>query len=319
MRTKLFLIALTLNLFPILVFGQWTTSGTSIENTNLGDVKINDTSRLYFNDSGSNQGIMFEPIENGVGIGRYALRFDFTNNASYPFLTNRTPSGKVVIKTGTASGGSENVHFTIDGGDGIVNAYFEDANLGIGTTSPSAKLHIDGTGGFSSGYSISNSHDKVNTYFNYNTNDSRYVITYEGTGAAEIELQADGDVILAQAGNVGIGTTTPTNKLEVNGTIRSQEVVVEATGWPDFVFYPDYNLPSLEEVEEYITEHKHLPEVPSEAEVLEHGIKLGEMDATLLQKIEELTLYVIEQNKINKQQQELIEELQAELKSLKEE
>ncbi len=111
-------------------------------------------------------------------------------------------------------------------------------------------------------------------------------------------------------GNVGIGTTSPGNKLEVNGTIRSKEVVVEATGWPDYVFLPEYDLLSLEELEEYISMNQHLPDVPSEAEVLENGVKLGEMDATLLKKIEELTLYVIEQNKLNKEQQERIQKLE---------
>ncbi|RNC85873.1 MAG: hypothetical protein ED557_03630 [Balneola sp.] len=109
---------------------------------------------------------------------------------------------------------------------------------------------------------------------------------------------------------VGIGTTDPTNALEVNGTIRSKEVIVEATGWPDFVFLPEYNLLSLEELEAFISTNKHLPDVPNEAEVEENGIKLGEMDATLLKKIEELTLYVIEQNKLNKEQQERIEKLE---------
>ncbi|RNC85556.1 MAG: hypothetical protein ED557_01940 [Balneola sp.] len=192
-------------------------------------------------------------------------------------------------------------------------------DLGIGTTSPSSTLHIHGDGGSASGYSISNSSESVRGYFRDNTADADYVITYLGSGEAEIELQSDGDVILAQAGNVGIGTTTPGNELEVNGTIRSKEVIVEATGWPDFVFYPDYDLLPLEDLEQFIVKNNHLPEVPSEAEVNENGVKLGEMDATLLQKIEELTLYMIEQNKINKQQQELIDVQSEMIEKLKQE
>lgn len=98
-------------------------------------------------------------------------------------------------------------------------------------------------------------------------------------------------------GKLGIGTTNPGSwKLAVNGNIRAKEVKVE-TGWSDFVFENDYNLPTLEEVEKYINEKRHLKDIPSAEEVAENGIFLGEMDAKLLQKIEELTLYAIQQEK----------------------
>ena len=98
--------------------------------------------------------------------------------------------------------------------------------------------------------------------------------------------------------SLAIGTTTSgSHKLAVEGSIGAREVKVEASGWSDFVFEPGYSLPTLEEVEQHIAEKGHLPEIPSEAEVTENGINLGEMNAKLLQKIEELTLYLIEQNK----------------------
>lgn len=90
--------------------------------------------------------------------------------------------------------------------------------------------------------------------------------------------------------------------LEINGTVQAKEIVVSNTNWADFVFANDYKLPSLNEVKRHIAENKHLPGIPDEAEVKENGINLGDMQAKLLQKIEELTLYVI-------QQQETIEEL----------
>ena len=96
---------------------------------------------------------------------------------------------------------------------------------------------------------------------------------------------------------MGIGTSNPDSKLAVNGTIHSQEVKVDMVGWSDFVFANDYKLQPLEKVEAFINQNKHLPEIPSETEVLKDGINLGEMDAKLLQKIEELTLYLIQQNK----------------------
>jgi hypothetical protein len=100
-------------------------------------------------------------------------------------------------------------------------------------------------------------------------------------------------------GNVGIGKANPTNKLDVNGTIHSKEVKVDMTGWswPDFVFKKEYNLPTLAEVEKHINEKGHLENIPSEEDVLKNGVNLGEMNAKLLQKIEELTLYMIDQNK----------------------
>ncbi|MEQ3162094.1 hypothetical protein AAA214_02950 [Parabacteroides goldsteinii] len=103
--------------------------------------------------------------------------------------------------------------------------------------------------------------------------------------------------VVTNKGWVGIGGVSyPQNALEVNGTIRAKEIKVE-TGWADFVFAPDYNLPSLREVESHIKEHRHLPGIPTEAEVKKNGANLGEMNVKLLQKVEELTLYVIQQNK----------------------
>ena len=100
------------------------------------------------------------------------------------------------------------------------------------------------------------------------------------------------------AGSLGIGTTTPgAYKLAVKGTIGAQKVKVTQSGWADFVFHPDYQLPSLYEIEKYIKAHRHLPDIPAAAEVEKEGLDLGEMDRRLLQKIEEQTLYLIELSK----------------------
>ena len=98
-------------------------------------------------------------------------------------------------------------------------------------------------------------------------------------------------------GNIGIGITNPTEKLAVNGTIRSKKVKVEATSWPDYVFSKDHKLKSLSELETYIQTNKHLPNIPSAREVENKGQDVGEIQLKLLEKIEELTLYMIEQNK----------------------
>ncbi len=116
------------------------------------------------------------------------------------------------------------------------------------------------------------------------------------------------------SGNVGIGTTTPDEKLAVNGNIHTKEVRVDLSGWSDFVFEEDYNLPTLKDVENHINEKGHLKDIPSAKEVVEEGILLGDMNAKLLQKIEELMLYTIEQQKLIEAQAETIKEIQKKLK-----
>ncbi len=102
--------------------------------------------------------------------------------------------------------------------------------------------------------------------------------------------------------NVGIGTTdTQSYRFAVNGKIRAQEIKVEASPWPDYVFTKDYPLPTLQQTEQHIKEKGHLPGIPSAAEVKANGINLGEMDAKLLQKIEELTVHLIEMKKKNEE------------------
>jgi hypothetical protein len=98
-------------------------------------------------------------------------------------------------------------------------------------------------------------------------------------------------------GNVGIGTTNPTSKLTVAGNINSREVKVTVDAGADFVFEKNYDLPSLDAVDKFIKENKHLPEIASADEMKKDGINLSEMNIKLLQKIEEMTLYMIEQNK----------------------
>jgi len=110
-------------------------------------------------------------------------------------------------------------------------------------------------------------------------------------------------------GRVGIGTATPAEALSVNGKIRSKEIKVETNGWSDFVFAKDYVLPTLQETEKHIKEKGHLSGIPSAAEVEKNGIELGDMNKKLLQKIEELTLYLIEMKKENEVQNKAISSL----------
>ncbi|WP_439697193.1 hypothetical protein ACFGVS_01635 [Mucilaginibacter sp. AW1-7] len=116
-------------------------------------------------------------------------------------------------------------------------------------------------------------------------------------------------------GNLGLNTLTPdpAYRLSVNGKIRAKEIRVE-TGWADYVFGKDYQLPSLETLKNYIDQNHHLPEIPSEQEVAKNGINLGEMNKLLLKKVEELTLYLIEKDKEVKAQSQNNYTLETKLK-----
>lgn len=118
------------------------------------------------------------------------------------------------------------------------------------------------------------------------------------------------------SGNVGIGTTTPNSKLAVNGNIRAHEIKVETAHWPDYVFAKDYQLPTLEETEKHIKEKGHLPGIPSAQEVKANGVDLGHMNAKLLQKIEELTLHLIEMKKDNDQIKTMYKQQQQQINNL---
>jgi hypothetical protein len=112
-------------------------------------------------------------------------------------------------------------------------------------------------------------------------------------------------------GNIGIGTLTPGNyKLNVSGSIRANEVVVNTSG-ADFVFAPDYKLRSLQETEKYINEFKHLPDLSSATEMQISGMNVSEMQMILLQKMEEMTLYIIQQDKKIKGLENKLNELES--------
>jgi hypothetical protein len=114
-------------------------------------------------------------------------------------------------------------------------------------------------------------------------------------------------------GNVGIGTTNPQYLLSVKGTVGAEEFIVTNTGWSDYVFQPGYRLRPLSEVGAYIQANHHLPDIPSEAEVKEKGVSVGEMQSKLLAKVEELTLHMIQaderNNRLEKQNRELRDRL----------
>ncbi len=165
-------------------------------------------------------------------------------------------------------------------------------NVGIGIYSPKTTLDLNGH------FFI---HDNTNAgviYFPANGN-----FYFRSTDYPQVYDAANERMFIGGNGNVGIGTTLENNpnnyKLAVNGTIGALEVIIEnsSSTWSDYVFDKNYKILSLLELEKYITKNKHLPDVPSANEVKEKGIKVAEMDATLLKKIEEQTIYIIDLQK----------------------
>ncbi|MFT3870780.1 MAG: hypothetical protein QM715_20195 [Nibricoccus sp.] len=186
-------------------------------------------------------------------------------------------------------------------------------NIGIGTIGPSLPLDI-----------VTDRPYGVRLYRTLSTSgmllgadNAGAVFCTEGVHAFRFYTNSEERFQINSVGNVGIGTTSPSEKLSVNGKIRAKEVIVETTGWSDHVFADSYKLQTLSEVEQHIKTEKHLPGVPSAQEVAEKGVSVGDMQAILLAKIEELTLHQIAQEKELKAQRVEINALKVENAQLK--
>lgn len=177
------------------------------------------------------------------------------------------------------------------------NNFPASGNVGIGITGPAEKLVVNGNIGIVDGGSLhflsSNGSQWANTkVLNRNWDGQDFIeLLVPGHGANNAKLRMNAN------GNVGIGTSIPNAKLTVNGNIRAQEIKVDMDNWPDYVFVKGYKFPTLQETERYIQEKGHLPGIPSAKDAEVNGVNLGEMNKKLLEKIEELTLHLIEMKK----------------------
>ena len=194
------------------------------------------------------------------------------------------------------------------------NPVWTNSNVGIGTNAPATTLHL-----FTTSYTQATS-ETTTVFAQYRlvSGSRTYQLATAGsaigapyTGAFYVHDETAGAtrLLITSGGNVGIGTTNPQYLLSVRGTVGAEEFIVTNTGWSDYVFQPGYRLRPLSEVGAYIQANHHLPDIPSEAEVKEKGVSMGDMQSKLLAKVEELTLHMIQAEERNNRLEEQNREL----------
>lgn len=281
-------------------------SGTNQQTMLIDGNKIDGINAGLFLNNNTAENVLFATGGGNVGIGdpdpgnKLAVRdsnhqiavIDSDNNKTWTLTSHQATRGVGLWEDGVlgrlvvTAGGRVGIGTTAPNHELVVQADDPAMQIRDGTTDNSAnaarlELLERAGGNFDGG-----------AFFWWNGETNKLLI---GTKAAGTNTNL---LVLDRATNsVGIGTQTPGNfRLAVNGRIRAKEIVVE-TGWSDFVFAPGYSLRSLEAVEAHIDEYRHLPDMPSAAEVARHGVSLGEMESKLLRKVEELTLYLIDVHK----------------------
>jgi hypothetical protein len=276
---------------------ETNTNGLSLtpESANLGlGASAVNNAKLYSAQVSSTMGTLFniyaltvnESTAYGEVYGLYSTVYNYRPTAgtayggyfsTYSANTTGIVYGIYSNVSGTSGAKKYSGYFT--GGDVQVNANVLATDLALGTGNKQWILHTQ-----------SHIQDNTQTLFIApKINDSW--VWNKG-----MEIRNDGSLILP-SGKIGIGTTAPQYLLDVKGIIRANEIKVEdIANFPDFVFERDYNLLSLGELDNFIKRNGHLPEIPTAAEVKENGIEISAMHVKLLQKIEELTLYIIVQN-----------------------
>lgn len=303
------------------IAGTTSIQGTTRINSRLGIGASPYDSRISVsNNNQDNRAISLSSSKSSTS-SLYGLYSSASNGTGNVYGIYSTVSGVAGKKwAGYFNGGDLEVNggnLKVSGGSTLMG------NVGIGTVTPLAKLHINS--GANNNYAtilatsndgnnlVVSSHDtqphsctvfKISHEYSNNPakRNNGYISFYRGAsdegGFLEFGTYGLPRMIIDPSGKVGIGTSAPDEMLTVNGKIHAKEVIVALTGpLADYVFEPEYHLKPLHEVEQFVRTNKHLPGIPSAAQVEEKGLSMGEMQNKLLQKVEELTLYIIEQDK----------------------
>ncbi|WP_285060268.1 hypothetical protein [Pedobacter ginsengisoli] len=303
-------------------FGQTNSFPSTGSATIYGNVNLVNRGNGFYIDHTA----LSETLSGASTILGNNIKTGTTNNTVKRFLSATDPGAFVGLNWSTGitfhTGINSALNTEISAWDNEVMRLTHAGNVGIGNNAPAAKLEITGgpvwtTNGWlksvklQSGAAMQLSAANAKFGFGATDNDGLFFFT---TPADDVSRSASYIMSMRANGNVGIGVLNATEKLSVKGKIRAQEVKIEMNGWPDFVFGKDYLLPTLQETEKHIKEKGRLPGIPSAAEVEKNGIELGDMNKKLLQKIEELTLYLIEMKKENNLKTSI---LQTEINDLK--
>ncbi len=281
---QVFSVCFSLLIVGNLVQGDWVQSGNDLYTTtdDVGIGTSNPVAPLHLNGTTSSFGVLFTNSANTVG--EQAMRLAFDND-------------RMTFQRMSDSGAFEANYLTIMQDTGWI---------GHGTTNPSSFLHVinpvDGAANlianFESRRTASNIYMRLRNLAYTGGND--IMLFADSTGRVGFHQSGGGNkFVINQDGFIGIHTTNPSYTLDVNGTARAKEIIVESN-WADFVFEEDYALMPLEEVADFISEEKRLPGVKSAEEIRVEGASVSETQAMLLQKIEEMTLYIIQlENRIH--------------------
>ncbi|MBP6871508.1 MAG: hypothetical protein KBC43_05835 [Bacteroidales bacterium] len=293
--------------------GQWAPNGSHIYNTNAGNVGVGYNTPASLLHVGKN---MTEPtirVQNFGGAGGATFQMiDNASTADWKFKATNTGGFKIRDNAFAMD------VITVEP-NSLANAFYIDASgeVGFGTSSPADNLHIVGSNYPFIFLDMTTVNGNTGITFLENGSFKGWMFYNGAADGVRINAEAGGgsrnDIFIKSDGRVCIGTSTAATgyALSVNGKAACTEVLVDNTAdWPDYVFSDDYDLMSLEELEQSIKENNHLPGIPSATEVEENGILLGEMQKNLLEKVEELTLYTIMQDKQIKELQMKIEALE---------
>lgn len=250
-------------------------------------------------------------FNNKVGINKTDGTYPFSINGKTAFYENNVYLGEIFGNIN-----STDMYINSSSSSNLIlqtsNTQSPIGFVGINTPAPTAYLHVKkGYSNFTTariGLSVFDIGQQDSTAIRGGNSQNNGGLSLNATTTANVFIAGGGgDVMMINPNTkVCIGTTSKDERLNVKGTIKSEELVV-ATGWADYVFDDKYKLKSLEEVNDFILQHKHLPGVPTAVEIQAKGLRVAESSTKMMEKIEELTLYIIEQNdRLKKLEKEIV-------------